>query len=122
VLQVSQSILHDFTNLVNWWSVQVTKLLIMQSSPASLHFVRLKSKYCRQHPAHKHIQSMVGEASLEMTEMDMQESKAAVLPVPVAVLSKACMGLDCSNTGIVVSNPVRGKDECPLFPVLCCPV
>jgi hypothetical protein len=28
-----------------WWSVQVMKLLIMQSSPASRHFLRLRSKY-----------------------------------------------------------------------------
>jgi hypothetical protein len=28
-----------------WWSVQVMKLLIMQSSPASRHFLPLRSKY-----------------------------------------------------------------------------
>jgi len=33
-----------------WWSVQVTKLLIMQSSPASRHFLPLRSKYSPQHP------------------------------------------------------------------------
>jgi len=32
-----------------WWSVQVMKLLIIQSSPASLHFLPLKSKYSYKH-------------------------------------------------------------------------
>jgi hypothetical protein len=32
-----------------WWSVQVTKLLIMRSSPASSHFLLRRSKYS-QHP------------------------------------------------------------------------
>jgi hypothetical protein len=33
-----------------WWSVQVMKLLIMQSSPFSWHFFPLRSKYSPQHP------------------------------------------------------------------------
>jgi hypothetical protein len=40
------------------WSVQVMKLLIMQSSPASCHFLSLKSKYSPQHPVLKHPQSV----------------------------------------------------------------
>jgi hypothetical protein len=32
-----------------WWSVQVMKLLIIQSSPASRHFLLLRSKYSPQH-------------------------------------------------------------------------
>jgi hypothetical protein len=33
-----------------WWSVQVMKLLIMQSSPAFHHFLHLRSQYSPQHP------------------------------------------------------------------------
>jgi hypothetical protein len=36
-----------------WWSVQVMKLLTMQSSPASWHFFPLRSKYSPQHPVIK---------------------------------------------------------------------
>jgi hypothetical protein len=35
-----------------WWSIQVTKLLIVQCSAASHHFLPLKSKYS-QHPVLK---------------------------------------------------------------------
>jgi hypothetical protein len=41
-----------------WWSLQVTKLLITQSSPASRHFLPLRSKYSPQHPVLRHAQSM----------------------------------------------------------------
>jgi hypothetical protein len=40
------------------WSVQVMKLLIMQSSPASHHFLRLRSIYFPQHPVIKFPQSV----------------------------------------------------------------
>jgi hypothetical protein len=33
-----------------WRRVQVMKLLIMQFSPASRHFISLRSKYSPQHP------------------------------------------------------------------------
>jgi hypothetical protein len=33
-----------------WWSNQIMKLLIMQSSQASRHFLPLRSKYSRQYP------------------------------------------------------------------------
>jgi hypothetical protein len=39
-----------------WWSVQVMKLLIMQSSPASRHFLTLRYKYSPQHPVFKNPQ------------------------------------------------------------------
>jgi hypothetical protein len=32
-----------------WWSMQVMKLLIMQSSSASHHFLPLRSKHSPQH-------------------------------------------------------------------------
>jgi len=32
-----------------WWSIQVVKFLIMQSSPATHHFLPLRTKYCPQH-------------------------------------------------------------------------
>jgi hypothetical protein len=32
-----------------WWSLQVMKLLILQSSPASRHFLPLRSRYSPQH-------------------------------------------------------------------------
>jgi len=39
---------HDPNNI--WWSLQDMKLLIMQSSPASRHFLPLRCKYSPQHP------------------------------------------------------------------------
>jgi putative component of membrane protein insertase Oxa1/YidC/SpoIIIJ protein YidD len=36
-------------------SVQVMKLFIMQCSPASCHFLPLRSKYSSQHPILEHI-------------------------------------------------------------------
>jgi len=41
-----------------WWTMQVMTLLIIQSSPASCHFLQLRFKYSPQHPALKHSQSM----------------------------------------------------------------
>jgi len=41
-----------------WWSVQVMKLLIIKSSPASRHFLPLRSKYSPQRPVLEHPQSM----------------------------------------------------------------
>jgi hypothetical protein len=46
--------LHHSNNI--WRSVQVMKLLIMQSSSASCHFLPLRSKYSPQHPVLKHPQ------------------------------------------------------------------
>jgi hypothetical protein len=40
-----------------WWSVKAMKLLIMQSSPVSRHFLPLRSKYSHR-PALKQLQSM----------------------------------------------------------------
>jgi hypothetical protein len=37
-----------------WWSVQVTKLLIMQSSLVSRHFIPYRYKCTPQHPCPKH--------------------------------------------------------------------
>jgi hypothetical protein len=34
-----------------WWSVQVMKFLIMQSSPAFCHFLPLRPKHSHQQPA-----------------------------------------------------------------------
>jgi hypothetical protein len=39
-----------------WRRVQVMKLLVMQFSPTSRHFVSLRSKYSPQHPVLKHPQ------------------------------------------------------------------
>jgi len=39
-----------------WWSIQVTKLLTVQSFPASHHFLHLRSKYSPQHPVLKQSQ------------------------------------------------------------------
>jgi len=41
-----------------WWSVQVMKFLIMQSSPPSYKFLPLSSEYSPQHPVLKHLQAM----------------------------------------------------------------
>jgi hypothetical protein len=47
-----------FDRLNNMWlSAQIMKLLIMQSSPASCHFLPLRSKYS-QHPVLTHPQSI----------------------------------------------------------------
>jgi hypothetical protein len=42
-----------------WRRVQIAKLLIMQLSPPSQHFIPLRSKYSPQHPVLKHPPSMV---------------------------------------------------------------
>jgi hypothetical protein len=44
--------------LITWRRVQVMKLLIMQFSPISCHFISLRTKYSPQHPVLKHPQSM----------------------------------------------------------------
>jgi hypothetical protein len=46
----------DYLNNI-WWSVQVMKLLIMQSFSAFRHFLPLRSKHS-QHPVLKHPQSI----------------------------------------------------------------
>jgi hypothetical protein len=48
----------DYPNNI-WWRVQFMKLLIMQSFPASRHYLRLWSKYSPQHPVLLHPQSML---------------------------------------------------------------
>jgi hypothetical protein len=47
----------------NCSSVQVMKLLIMQSSLASRHFLPLRSKYSPQHPVLRHPQAMRDQVS-----------------------------------------------------------
>jgi len=47
--QTSHSTSFDHPNNI-WWSVKVVKLIIIQSSPASCHFLPLKSKYSPQMP------------------------------------------------------------------------
>jgi hypothetical protein len=36
-----------------WWRVQVMKLLIMQFSPSSYHFIAIRAKHSPQHPVLK---------------------------------------------------------------------
>jgi hypothetical protein len=45
-----------------------------------------------------------------------------MVPVPVAVRSKARPVFGRSNIGIAGLNLARGMDVCPRFSVLCCPV
>jgi hypothetical protein len=47
----------DYPNNI-LWSVQIMRLLIIQSSPASCHSLILGSKFSPQHPVLKHPQSM----------------------------------------------------------------
>jgi hypothetical protein len=47
----------DRLNTISW-RAQVTKLLIMQSSPASHHFLPLRSKYSPQHSVLKYSQAV----------------------------------------------------------------
>jgi len=51
------NLLDSVTNNV-WWSIKVTKLLTMQSSPSSRHFLPLRSKYSPQNPVLKHPESV----------------------------------------------------------------
>jgi hypothetical protein len=48
----------DHQNTI-WWRVQSMKLLIMQSSPASRHFLPLRSKYSPQHPVLRYPQPVL---------------------------------------------------------------
>jgi hypothetical protein len=41
-----------------WWTIQVMKLLVMQFSPASYHFIPLWSKYSPENPVPRYLQSM----------------------------------------------------------------
>jgi hypothetical protein len=43
-----------------WWRVQTVQLLIVQLSPTSCHFLSLRSKYSRQPPVLKRLQSTHG--------------------------------------------------------------
>jgi hypothetical protein len=56
----------------NRWSVQVMKLLIMQSSPVSCHFLPLMSKYSPQHPVLKipsiYASPLVGETKFTLIQ------------------------------------------------------
>jgi hypothetical protein len=45
----------DHPNII-WWNMQVRKLLIMNSSPASCHFLPLRSKFSPDHPVLNHTQ------------------------------------------------------------------
>jgi hypothetical protein len=47
----------DYFNYT-WQRIQITKLLVMQFSPPTHHFIPLRSKYPPQHPVPKHPQSM----------------------------------------------------------------
>jgi hypothetical protein len=47
----------DYSKYI-WRRVQVMKLLIMQFSPTSCHFISLQSKHFPQHPVLKHPQSI----------------------------------------------------------------
>jgi len=47
----------DHPNTI-WWSIQVTKLLMVNFSPASRHFLLLWSKYLLQHPVLKQTRCM----------------------------------------------------------------
>jgi hypothetical protein len=49
-LPISSSLTWSFYNYI-WWRVQVMKLLIMQFSPISHHYISLSPKYFPQHPA-----------------------------------------------------------------------
>jgi hypothetical protein len=49
----SQPPSYDHPNNIRW-GVQFTNLLIMQFSPATCHFLSLRSKYSPQHPVLKH--------------------------------------------------------------------
>jgi hypothetical protein len=51
-------LLHPHHSYYIWRRVQLMKLLIMQFSLTSLHFISLRSKYSSQHPVLKHPQSM----------------------------------------------------------------
>jgi hypothetical protein len=50
--------LHARLDHSNYFWRRVMKLLIMQFSPTSCHFISLRSKYSPQHPVLKHPQSM----------------------------------------------------------------
>jgi hypothetical protein len=45
-----------------------------------------------------------------------------IMPVSIAVRSKASTVYDRSNIGIAGSNHAWGTDVCPRVSVLCCPV
>jgi hypothetical protein len=54
---LSHSSLFDYPGNI-WWGVQVTELLIVQSSPLLCYLLRLMPKYLPRHPVLKHPQAM----------------------------------------------------------------
>jgi hypothetical protein len=61
-----------------WWSVQVTKLLIMQSSLASWPFPTLRSKYSPQHPALKRPLSVKNREFIGQVSNQRQNKEGSV--------------------------------------------
>jgi hypothetical protein len=61
------------------WSVQVMKLLIMQSSPVSCHFLPLRYKYSPQHPVFKHPQSIVLDLGTRFRTHTTQQENSSSL-------------------------------------------
>jgi hypothetical protein len=57
-----------------WWSVQVMKLPIMQSSPTYLHFLPPRCRYSPKHPVVKHPQFMFLPSSLTCLQKPATES------------------------------------------------
>jgi hypothetical protein len=49
-----------------WRRVQVTKLLIMQFSPTSCHFIPLWSKYSPRHPVLKYVSPLRSETKFHI--------------------------------------------------------
>jgi hypothetical protein len=78
---VSSSLIWSPNNI--WRSVQVTKFLIMQSSPASFHFLPHRFKYFSHYPVLKHPQSMLFPYCVtdQVSHLYNKTRKIIVLPI-----------------------------------------
>jgi hypothetical protein len=61
-----------------WRRIQITKLLNMQFSPPSRHFIPLWSKYPPQHPVLKHPQSNVPHLAVRFIVSELMNEKTLV--------------------------------------------
>jgi hypothetical protein len=99
--------------------IQAMKFIIMQFSPWAV-FLPFRSKCLPQHSVLKNRQSMF--KYLENVIIFRLICLTVFMQVTLATWSRARIVFDCSNTGIVGSNPVWVTDICKRFSVFCRPL
>jgi hypothetical protein len=93
-----------------WWSVQVTKLLIMQSSTASRHFLPPKPKYSTRHSV------MISFATTNLYSNNIKARRICKIykPTGVHLPFPAFYALRCSCNWLETSDAVRRTETLDL--------